>query len=137
MENASVDIDTISYGTMASVDIYDECPICLQCLEKLDTVTLHCCKKLLHASCYFMCLKNKKECPMCRNIIAFNTSTTSASQQVLTNNNEVVVDVRNDLEPQEPLPIVVLEANHNATKIVAYITFIFAMLFVCLYEISS
>ena len=71
---------------------------------------------------------------MCRNTIIFNKST-DLHQLEATNNNEFTLNIINDAEPQEPTPIIVLHANNNAT--LGCIAFIFTMLFICLYEISS
>ena len=43
-----------------------DCPICLNLLEKGDLIKVPCCNKNFHRQCYLECMKQKKECPMCR-----------------------------------------------------------------------
>jgi hypothetical protein len=43
-----------------------DCPICLNLLEKGDIIEVPCCNKNFHRQCYLECMKQKKECPMCR-----------------------------------------------------------------------
>jgi hypothetical protein len=43
----------------------NECPICLEVLKGTG-VTVDCCKKHFHVSCYLKCMELKRECPMCR-----------------------------------------------------------------------
>ena len=82
----------------------EECPICLAPLDNTITIT-GCCKKSFHTECYYKCMQQKAECPLCRSI-------------------EHVIQITD-----ETTPIIVIQQENKFTKILGNVSIFFFALY--------